>query len=37
MVPYQLAVSKKLNAQIEKIRKKDRTLYDSLMKKIREI
>jgi YafQ family addiction module toxin component len=37
MAPYQLAVSKKFKVQIEKFQKKDRTLYDSLMKKIKEI
>jgi len=37
MAPYQLAVSKKIKVQIGKIRKKDRTLYDYLIKKIKEI
>lgn len=37
MVPYQPAISKTLKAHIDKIYKKDRVLYESLMKKIKEI
>jgi YafQ family addiction module toxin component len=37
MALYQPAVSKKLKVQIEKIHKKDRVFYDSLMRKIKEI
>lgn len=37
MTPYRPAISKKLNAKMEKIYRKDRQLYDALMKKIWEI
>ena len=37
MAPYQPAISKTLKVQFDKIYKKDRALYESLMKKIREI
>lgn len=37
MPPYRPAMSKKLKAHLEKICKKDRQLFDSVMKKIKEI
>ncbi len=37
MAPYQPLMSKKLKLRIDKIYKKDRTFYDALMKKIKEI
>lgn len=37
MAPYQPAISNTLKVQLDKIYKKDRALYESLMKKIREI
>jgi len=37
MTPYRPALSKKLKAKMEKIYRKDRQLYDALMKKISEI
>jgi len=37
MPPYRPAIDKKLKSQMDKIYKKDRPLYDSLMKMILEI
>jgi hypothetical protein len=37
MTPYRPAISKKLNAKMEKIYRKDRQLYDALTKKFREL
>lgn len=37
MPPYRPAMSKKLKAQLDKICKKDRSLFDCVMKKIKEI